>query len=195
MSKKPGNWCSVMKWLRLGQLLNTGFSGLIVSSFSWISFYGHSLGCILLLYFCIIKCCKIYSLEQQAFITSHRFWGSGKQEWGRSCSGSLKEVQSSYWPWLASLQIYWSWRFRLLLLAGDLDSSPGGFLLQRAASSMAFPKKSDQRERDRVAAKGPKMEDMLFLKPHFRSDFPSLLLCLFLRSESLNPAHTQGDGN
>ena len=74
MSKKPGNWCSVMKWLRLGQFPNTGFSGLIVSPFSWISFYGHYLGCILLLYFCIIKYCKIYSLEQQAFIISQSPW-------------------------------------------------------------------------------------------------------------------------
>lgn len=60
----------MMKWLRLGQLLNTGFSDVIVSPFSWMGFFWHYLGWVLLLYFFIINYCEIYNLEKQAFTTS-----------------------------------------------------------------------------------------------------------------------------
>jgi len=48
--------------------------------------------------------------------------------------------------------------------------------------------------KERVAAKAPKMEDTLFLKPNCRSDFPSFLFYLFFRSESLNPPTLKGMG-
>lgn len=120
------------------------------------------------------------------------FWGSGKQEWGHSCSRSLKEVQSNYWSWglykLTGIgsSIYVTASRRLILHPVRSSSIK---LLQ-----YGFPQKEWSKS-ERVEGKAPTVEVVLFLKANFRGNIPSLLFYLFHRSKSLNTAHTQGGGN